>query len=223
MRRFVIGYDPGGKDANGLAALEVDQAYHVVGGLRMGTASTVAEALRWVEEQTVDARIVALGIDTLTRWGLGKAGWRPADLWLKRKYPEITPSVTSPFSLFGAMSMNGAAFLLSQRDRFDRDGTIVTEAHPKVLYWALSGRKHDWNAESVSMTDFLSRTLGIDEPVDFGAGDHRFDAALALLVALRGASGAWTLDLHAIDGEEGDAPLDYCGETRFWWPDEGEG
>ena len=65
---YLLGYDPGGEHAHGLALCEVEQ----VDGrwcprtLQVATASSVCEGLAWVEAQTQGARLLAVGLDTLT-------------------------------------------------------------------------------------------------------------------------------------------------------------
>ena len=56
-----------------------------------------------------------IGVNTLTAWSTGRAGWRPADRWLRYRYPEVRNSVASPNSLFGSMALNGMSVLMSLR------------------------------------------------------------------------------------------------------------
>lgn len=218
---FLLGYDPGGEHAHGLALCEVAE--------RMGcwcpqslittTASSLREVMTWVEVQAGGSRLLAVGLDTLTEWNTGPGGWRPADLWLQRTYPAVRKSVTSPNSLFGSMAVNGAAFLTILGSRIEKDRAQITEAHPKVLYHALTGRKHDWKNDRDPMATWVLQELGLDiPPSTFGPDDHTFDAALALLPALRGLNGEWTLDLHTLeDPKTGDA-VRFMGRTNYWWP-----
>ena len=86
----------------------------------------------------------------------------------------------------------------------------VTEAHPKVCYYAETGRKHNW-ADEHARAQMLGQGT---------AADHAFDAAIGSLAALRGLNGEWPHDLHAeppIDGRpENVHPF---GLTNFWWPE----
>ena len=70
------------------------------------TEETVKDVIDWCS-QFNDA--VGIGIDTLTKWATGKSGWRPADLWLRAKYPGVAFSIASPNSLYGSMTVGGMA------------------------------------------------------------------------------------------------------------------
>lgn len=218
---YLLGYDPGGEHAHGLALCELEQ---VEGrwcprSLHGATASSVREVVAWVEAQTEGGRILAVGLDTLTEWNSGNGGWRPADLWLRKAYPAVRNSVTTPNGLSGSMGINGAAFLTLLAPRFQQDGTQVTEAHPKVLHYALTGRKHAWSVDRDAMASGLLRELGLRLTPDvFGHEDHPFDAALALLAALRGLNVDWTLDLHALQAHKTGDRVPFAGLTHYWWP-----
>lgn len=219
---YLLGYDPGGEHAHGLALCEVAQVdgCWCPRSLQVATASSVREVLAWVEAQTQGGRILAVGLDTLTEWNSGNGGWRPADLWLRKTYPTVRLSVTPPNALFGAMAVNGASFLHLLAPRFEQEGTQITEAHPKVLHYALTGRKHAWSVDRDAMASGLLGELGLSLTSDvFGHEDHPFDAALALLAALRGLNSDWTLDLHTLpkDPKTGD-PVRFAGPTHYWWP-----
>lgn len=220
--RYIVGYDPGGTNAHGLAILKLAEYRPVPEHrtLSLHSCSTVREAVRLVGSNTSDGKITAVGIDTLTKWGLAIAGWRPADIYLRDKYGAVAKSVMPPTYLSGAMSINGAAFLLALRDRFSKDGAMLTEAHPKVLYFALTGKKHEWKKSNGEMVKWITNELKAEvEGNPFGKSDHTFDAALALLAAEKGFQGEWKLDLHSIgDGDEGDC-VEYIGPTHFWWPE----
>ena len=223
---YLLGYDPGGEHAHGLALCEVGQVdgRWCPRSLQVVTASSVREGVAWVAAQTQGARLLAVGLDTLTEWNSGHGGWRPADLWLRTTYPTVRLSVTPPNALFGAMAINGAAFLHLLVPRFQADGTQITEAHPKVLYHALAARKHAWATDRGFMSTWLLQELGLDPPPTLsGPEDHPFDAALALLPALRGLNSDWTLDLHTLpkDPKTGD-PVRFAGQTHYWWPSQTE-
>lgn len=218
---LLVGYDPGGEKAHGLALCEVEQVdgHWCPRTLQVATVSSVREALDWVETKAQGGRILAVGLDTLTEWNSGNGGWRPADFWLRKAYPAVRLSVTPPNALFGSMAINGASFLHLLAPRFLADGTQVTEAHPKVLHYALRGQKHAWAQDQKEMTAWLLGELGLD-PVQFGFGqdDHIFDATLSLLPALRGLNGDWTLDLHTLSDPKTGSPVRFAGPTHYWWP-----
>lgn len=220
---FVIGYDPGGKGAHGLAMLEVGQEngrWSPIAPPRLEAACSLRDAVAWLDESCRGGRIVAAGIDTLTEWNSGPGGWRPADSWLRKAYPTVAKSIVSPNYLSGSMAVNGAAFLTLLASRFRSDGTMVTEAHPKVCFFAMTGKKNAWADDKVDMEAWLVKELRIDaSAVDFGREDHCFDAGLALLAALRGLNGDWSVDLHAVTTEQEDGRVAFFGRTHFWWPE----
>ncbi|RYG89979.1 DUF429 domain-containing protein [Loktanella sp. IMCC34160] len=75
-----LGYDPGGKGRNGVAAIrEISDAPEVVA---KATVRDAAEALSWLEVYAKTA--VALGIDTFLAWA--PKGGRDCDDALRRKY-----------------------------------------------------------------------------------------------------------------------------------------
>lgn len=217
---YVVGYDPGGNRKHGLALLRVEEeaGRWKPAALESTLAPCLADAVAWVEGRCGARRIVAAGVDTLTEWSSGLSGWRAADLWLRREYPEVTGSIIAPAALRGGMVVSGAGFLLLLADRFNADRTAVTEAHPKVAYFALTRRRDAWEHEREGMAAWLAAELTVALPGGFGDGeDHVFDAAVGALAALRGLNGDWTRDLHALP--HGDAvPVRFCGATHYWWP-----
>lgn len=120
---FVLGYDPGGNHAHGLAVLEVlrqGDLWVPHGTAMAADCADVHDVIQNIEATIGTAPLLACGIDTLTAWCGGPAGWRAADLWLKKTYPEVQGSVASPNSLFGAMSLGGGLLLHWLAGRQDR-------------------------------------------------------------------------------------------------------
>lgn len=218
----IAGYDPGGDGAHGVAvcALHREDDRWWAARLQVGSSHCVEEAAAWVQAHTPDAPLLAVGVDTLTEWNGGSAGWRPADRWLRRAYPAVRNSVAAPNSLFGSMPVGGMAFLTLLRPRLERDRGWITEAHPKVLHYALTGRKHAWADQREVMTAWLIHELSLDQtPTFFGTADHSFDAALSLLPALRALNGDWTQDLHTLQDTACGARICPVGPTHYWWPE----
>lgn len=217
----MIGYDPGGNGKHGLAALRVekrDGRWKPL-DLFVTTAGSLDDVVGWVDTACRDAPIVAAGVDTLTEWNSGRSGYRPADLWLIHKYPDVARSVIAPASLYGAMVINGGGLLIQLQDRFRTDAAMVTEAHPKVCYRAITGEKADWTINREKMTAWLTGELGVGRSKEICVqGDHGFDAAAAALAALRGLNGDWTLDLHALPDEDYVGRIRFCDPTHYWWP-----
>lgn len=188
----------------------------------MSAEPTLGSAIAWITGECDRFPILAAGIDTLTEWNDGPSGWRPADRWLRDRYPAVSGSVIAPNSLFGAMLVSGAGFLVQLRPRFGRDRTLVTETHPKVCYYALRGQRHEWRSRS--MIRWLTAQLA-PATCRFQAA-HDFDACMSVLAALRGFRGDWTLDLHRLPANERKA-LAECGKAvrlvgaaHFWWPND---
>jgi hypothetical protein len=219
-KAFVIGYDPGGNGAHGVAVLEVreeNSRWHSV-SLQVEQAHTLRDAVAWLEDTCRDGRIIAAGVDTLTEWNSGRSGWRPADCWLRDKYPAVRGRVIAPNSMHGAMAINGAAFLRQLHSRF-HDDTRVTEAHPKVAYYALTTKVPSWELHRAEMVTWLLDQLGVEPTTEIeDKEDHRFDAAMAVLAALRGLNGDWRLDLHDLPDADQSGRVLFCGRTHYWWP-----
>jgi len=83
-----IGYDPGGNNCHGLAELHVENGKAT--RLVTTTLGTVENVVSYLESLR---SLTALGVDTLTCWSTGPSGWRPADRWLRQRYPQAKNSV----------------------------------------------------------------------------------------------------------------------------------
>ncbi len=123
-------------------------------------------------------------------------------------------NVAAPNSLYGSMSLGGMAVLLALRNR--QSGVLVTEAHPKVLRWALWHRRYDYGVEARQMDADLSLALGVDLRT---ANDHEWDAAASALAALHALRDDWPRDIHALDPAAGERTVRPCGPTRYVWPE----
>ncbi|MBI5543809.1 MAG: DUF429 domain-containing protein [Deltaproteobacteria bacterium] len=211
-----FGYDPGGDGAHGAARLDVDPATGLVRSVEARLLRTAGQFLEYFSGGCGPEAIAGLGVDTLTEWSLGPKGWRRADVWLRTTYPRVAPSVVSSNSMYGAMCVNGMSVVHVLRHR--APGLLVTETHPKVLYFALSGSKYDWAGSRVAMVRWLGGLLG--QPTLAMASDDEFDAVLSAWACWQGASGRWTRDLHAVGDSEGEAEevVRPAGPTRYFWP-----
>jgi hypothetical protein len=217
----VVGYDPGGNGAHGVAALDVQKEKDRwrSKALRVETSDSLHDVLAWLDDICRGKRVVAVGIDTLTEWNTGPAGWRPADLWLRETYPKVAKSVVAPNSIYGAMAINGAAFMTRLAPRFRDDDTLLTEAHPKACYFAMTGKRHAWPERRRAMVAWLEGELEVVAPEGLGGGeDHAFDAAMAALAALRGLDEDWSHDLHAETSTQTAERVELAGRTHYWWP-----
>lgn len=229
-----LGYDPGGnkdsrrKKGHGVAILRVggDSAK-----ADFATLGTVQEVLDWFDEKSAKCAIRGVGIDTLTYWSAAKSGWRGADLWLRKTYPDVVHSVAAPNSLYGAMSVNGMFVL--RRLRCTQPEIFVTETHPKVLYHALRDQKYiyltdgealpDKPKRGVEYSDLLQRNewLAAKSPlagssvVKAPTDDHQWDALVSAWAAHVSQLDKWT---NLVDHEDS-AMLDFpARRTEYRWP-----
>ena len=170
---FIAGHDPGGNDAHGLAIAKYENG--VCTELVTRTEPNAEAVIQCLESKS---GLLAIGVDTLVCWATGSAGWRPADKWLIEQYPDVANSVMNPNYLPGAMSINGMAVILSLRKKWP--SLRVTETHPKVLYYALTGEGYDYAANQQEMNDELAEWLGCEVNPN---NDHEFDAALSVYAA----------------------------------------
>ena len=158
--------------------------------------------------------VIALGVDTLTCWGTGASGWRPADRWLRKQYKTVQSSVMTPNGLFGSMGLNGMSVLIVARGR--SVDVPITETHPEVLYWHMCRQKYDYEHSKAEMDATLSRTLGTSVAP---ATEHEWDAALSAFAALEGLTGRWPRDLHKLSVGADERLITPCGDTNYFWPE----
>ncbi|MDO8717239.1 MAG: DUF429 domain-containing protein, partial [Dehalococcoidales bacterium] len=204
----IIGYDPGGNNKHGLAKLIVKN-----GKARSISTHTLKTAENIIAFAKQIPDVIGLGVDTLTCWGTGKSGWRPADRWLQEQYAPVQKSVINPNYLSGAMTLNGMAFLISLRTVTPE--TFVTETHPKVLFWRLVGKKYNYALQKVLMNSKLTELLGITVAA---TNEHEWDAALSAFATLEGLTKRWGRDLHLLPLKD-EHLISPSGITHFCWPD----
>jgi hypothetical protein len=179
------------------------------------TVATADEALRWFRTRCDTHPPSALGVDTLTLWSTGPAGWRPADRALRAAYPRVVNSIASPNSLYGAMPVSGAAVALALRDTFP--DLKVTETHPKVLYFCLARAPYDFDGSRSEMVRRLAGWIGL--PCEVGS-EHGWDALVSAHAAREWHSGRWTHDLHRLPARaahEHLVPAHGCA-AHYAWP-----
>lgn len=213
MKSVFLGYDPGGNNAHGVAAIQIDDEGHP--DVRVASVATVEVALAWFSTVLAGAGTrAAIGIDTLTVWSTGTAGWRPADRCLRAAYPAVANSVASSNSLFGAMAVNGMSVALELRARAPH--LVISETHPKVLHYALATTKHDFALDAIAMTARACAWVGAD--AIHLKNDHEWDALVSAYAVREGVEGRWTTDLHALPARAGETLVRPAGPTRFFWP-----
>lgn len=204
----IVGYDPGGNGSHGVAALVVDNGRPI--SLSFATVRNAQAAFDWF---TIGDIPVAAGIDTLTVLSTGDSGWRPADRWLRSQYPQVQNSVVNPNYLQGSMALNGLAVMISLRG-ISKD-ILVSETHPKVLYYRLSGSRHRYEANQVGMNAHLTQWIDLAANT---TSDHEWDAALSCLAVLEGVSGRWVTDLHHLPTGPGEKLAQPGGPSYYYWP-----
>lgn len=208
MSGLYLGYDPGGGGAHGVAAIDDRQAM-------CDTILTAEHAIAWFRERCPDLAPSAFGVDTLTLWSTGPAGWRPADRALRAAYPEVASSVMSPNRLYGAMPINGVAVTLALRENFPT--LSITETHPKVLYFALTGAVYDFAEHRDQMVQNLVGWLGL------GAcevsSEHAWDALVSAFAAREWNRGNWQDDLHQLPLQPNESLIPAHGSEAYYaWP-----
>jgi hypothetical protein len=207
--QLIIGYDPGGNGAHGVAELVVHEGKAI--RLATRTVDTMEDVVSFLDRQP---SLAALGVDTLTCWSTGPSGWRPADRWLRVQYPMVKNCVVSPNSLFGSMGLNGMAVVIAAKQRFP--DLFVTETHPKVLYWTLAQATYDYDGLKKAMDTALTSWLNIEVNIN---SEHEWDAAISALTAFAGSTGLWHHDLHTIPVGTRERLIEPCGPTHYSWPE----
>lgn len=167
-----LGYDPGGKGKNGVAAIQMVSSVPKLVG--KATVRDAAESLSWLEAHAGSA--VVIGIDTLVAWSA--KGGRACDNALRCKYGGN--SIIAQNSLYSSMTSNGAIVA-------KRLGLPVYESHPKLLL-RVSGEN-------------AIREVYQDAVASSGA-DHEGDAIVAAWSAAMGHNRKWTVDLFADIGDD---------------------
>ena len=162
-----LGYDPGGRAKNGVAAIRLDSDTPEV--VDTATVRDAAQALHWLSAHAANAE--ALGIDTLLAWS--PKGGRACDDALRRRYGGN--SVVAQNSLYSAMTINGAIVAR-------RIGLPVYECHPKLLL-------------RLPAADVIRPFY--EKSTAQGHGDHEGDAIVAAWCAAMGHTRSWNSDLFS--------------------------
>ena len=204
----IVGYDPGGNDNHGVAALIVDDGKPV--RLSFATVRNAQAALHWF---TLEGIPLAAGIDTLTVLSTEDSGWRPADRWLRGQYARVKNSVVNPNYLQGSMALNGLAVMVSLRSVCSN--VLISEPHPKVLYFRLSGLQYNYQINQIDMNKDLYKWIGLAANT---ANDHEWDAGVSCFAVLEGMSGRWPTDLHQLPTMGGETLVQPGGPSHYFWP-----
>jgi hypothetical protein len=203
---YYLGYDPGGRNANGVSILCAGPST-----LSFDTriVDSVDQALKWFQTELGGAAPAAIGVDTYLFWETGPQGWRAADLWLRERYPLVGNSVCSSNSAFGSMAVQGMSLAIKARTLWPQ--VKLVEAHPKVLYFARTRLKYAWPGD---MTAWLHQEVGFD-----GGGEirteHEWDALISAWAAYQGTEGRWPRDLRELSPQAVEPAM----EVSYWWPE----
>ncbi len=208
---IIAGYDPGGNGRHGFALLRILDGKPV--SISIKTLSNSEAVINEIRTYA----ILGLGADTLSCWCTGSGGWRPADIWLRKRYPAVRNRVMSPNTLSGSMCINGMSVLIEAANT--ASGITLSETHPKVLYYALTQKKYDKyddDEQHAEMDSFLSKKLGGLNVRT--SNDHEWDAAISAYALMMGITGIWTYDLHKLQPEDNGRIVQPCGKTSYYWP-----
>ena len=193
--RFWVGADPGGRDAFGLAFVDVS------GLVLCATASSVEQAVKAI---AAVGKPLGLGIDAPMWWSASEGGGRRADARLRKRYGIPSGTVRSGNSLRGAALIGGA--LLASRIREEFPALRITESHPKALLLALG----------LDETQFATR-FGIEAR---WRNEHERDAAIAAVCAREGFEGRWPTDLAKQRARSEQNPRAYwLAPMAYFWPE----
>ncbi len=203
-----LGYDPGGMvNGTGVALLTIGD-----GPVRCATGcvDSVDDALEWSSDKLSNHAPDAAGFDTYLFWETGRGGWRPADRWLRTQYDEVRDSIFCSNSARGSMAIQGMALAIRLQKCWPQVDLI--ETHPKVLYYALSGRRYDWRRRASDMTKWLLGQMDCASAEIFN--DHCWDAAISAWAAFKGHTHCWPHNLRADSLD----PIEPAGSCAYWWP-----
>jgi hypothetical protein len=208
----VFGFDPGGSQAGfGCAMLDT-----VSNSCTARTVYSVDEAIEWATSFSLVPD--AAGIDTLLFWQSTRSGWRGADRFLRKAYPEVSQSVVPANALYGSMAVQGAVLAHRLRERWPE--IKLTETHPKVL-WAHYSRDtpypREWGVGEPETARAFKKQCGLAsaEPRD----EHQFDALLSAWAAAQAFDGRWAHDLSYEKAEDqtGDN-ISVVSKVHYYWP-----
>jgi hypothetical protein len=190
-----LGYDPGGRDCNGVAVVQVTRNGSIE-RLKTAIVRDASEALEWLS-QFEDAAY--LGIDTLLAWS--RTGGRDCDDRLRKRYKGRggRSSVIPQNTLYSAMTLNGVIVAMGMREA--KESLVLCESHPKLQVSA-----------NLLPSDVIKLHATL---VAENGNDHCSDALIAAWCASRWHCRAWTFDLYMGEGNL----VFPAGHAVFPWPE----
>ena len=204
-----LGYAPGGStriaNKSGVSIVTLSE-----GGVRYqtGAVSCVDEAMGWFADRLGGAVPSAAGIDAFLFWETSRCGWRAADRWLKTTYSPVTRNVLPSNSVQGAAAIQGMALGISLRRAWPE--IVLTEAHPKVLYYALSGNRYEWTPK---VSRWLEESIGASNGSPIQT-QNEWSALVSAWSALMGHTRSWKIDLRL----QSKYAVEPAGSVVYWWP-----
>ncbi len=207
-----LGYAPGGSArATSKSGVSIIRASADTIRSETGSVGCVDEAMDWYFDRLRNDTPSAVGVDVLMFWETSRCGWRGADRWLRSTYSPIMRSVLPSNSVQGAAAIQGMALAVSLRRNWPE--IILTETHPRVLYYAMTGNRYEW---SPKVAQWLRDSVGSE----LGAAiqtQNEWSALTSAWTAMMGHSGTWSHDLRQYTK----AAVEPAGPVMFWWPGTG--
>jgi len=111
------------------------------------------------------------------------------------------------------MALNGLAMMVSLRGA--SEGVLISETHPKVLYYHLSGIQYNYQINQIGMNAHLTQWIGLTTNT---ATDHEWDAVVSCFAVLEGISRRWKTDLHQLPTVAGEKLVQPGGPSYYYWP-----
>jgi hypothetical protein len=201
----IWGYDPGGNGKHGVAKLILDNS-NLPQQVLWDTVNKVEDAIHWFG----DSKPLGFGVDTLTAWSSGRSGWRPADIWLRARYPFVLSSVISPNGLYSSMTVNGMLLVSVFRSQWPE--LLVSETHPVVMQYALSLH----NANTVAANAVWNSIFGVALPPVI-LHSHAWAALMSTFPLHMFLFHGWTNDLHTLPVPIGERLIHPANPTKYIW------
>lgn len=196
-----LGYDPGGKDTHGVAAVFVAPDGQISEPPICAVVGNAEDAWGWLSSHQ---EAVAIGIDTLLAWS--PLGGRACAL--RNAYRRHGPTVIPQNALYSSMTLNGAIIA----KRFARNGLPLFESHPKLFM--KTRVEGDAATESILRVYTDIKSSGSITPTLSKQADDRADAVVAAWCAAQGFYRRWTVDLFQTPGDNLEPVAD--GVTYPW-------
>lgn len=152
---YVFGYDPGGKNANGVALLEIGSYLEIL-DYSVATVDSQYDAEQWLNNN-LSKPLLAVGIDSFLHWERTSGSSRQIDTFLRTTLSGTAAitSVLNSNSTRGSMTIQGIIMAMELRKKYPH--LIINEAHPKVTYYVHTNPNlvYDFKNNKRNMEAFL--------------------------------------------------------------------